>query len=263
MDPELNPKANNFVWFSNSLEMTDLSTTLRDLSKNLGKSLKDIIQSPFTDQDLKIVNQYKKEKSDGRFYKNQKTPTPDQFLQMCKDFLDENKDKDLAAIDIDHLALVKAFSNQKQAIDDVIVGCNELKLTYSNSLFIFLSQFNRGILSRIKEKSNEMAAQRSDVYQTDTIFQIADDVYALQNPFQLKVEFYRKVNPKAYDYLRSHFGPKSPGGKVSFPTVGKLFIEILKDRFSDFYYKDLYIRDIEIPNRFKDDNLEDILPEFD
>ena len=221
MSDEVNLKANNFVWLSNSLEMTNMA---------------------------RLAKEYIKSIADNRFYINETPPTPEEFIDSCRQFLSEHTDKDLVVIDYDHSALTRAKTlSKKMAMDDLYEGVNELKKEFKNSLFIFISQFNRESLSRIAEKDNNMRAQRSDLYQSDALFQVADVVYALQVPHKVGVDQYRLVMPKYYEHLTEHFGDfNKDRTKVSFKTYGRIFIEVLKNRFAEgFVFRDLFVKQVE------------------
>ena len=248
MSKEVNLKAENFVWLANSLEMTNMATLLRGLSAQLEISKKEILSREFTENETVLTREYIKSIADSRFYINETPPTPEEFLSSCREFLSQHKDKDLVVIDFDHSALTKAKSSSKKtAMDDLYEGVNELKKEFKNSLFIFISQFNRESLSRIGEKDNNMRAQRSDLYQSDALFQVADVVYALQVPHKLGVDQYRLVLPKYYEHLTEHFGEfNKDRTRVSFKTYGRIFIEVLKNRFAEgFVFKDLFVKQVE------------------
>jgi replicative DNA helicase len=248
MSDEVNLKANNFVWLSNSLEMTNMATLLRGLSAHLDLPKKEILSREFTETEARLAKEYIKSIADNRFYINETPPTPEEFIDSCRQFLSEHTDKDLVVIDYDHSALTRAKTlSKKMAMDDLYEGVNELKKEFKNSLFIFISQFNRESLSRIAEKDNNMRAQRSDLYQSDALFQVADVVYALQVPHKVGVDQYRLVMPKYYEHLTEHFGDfNKDRTKVSFKTYGRIFIEVLKNRFAEgFVFRDLFVKQVE------------------
>lgn len=252
MNKDLNPKADNYVWLSNSYEMTNFMTTLRDLKRVLKKTHQEILEEEFTQEDRDAVNKYYSDKSDGRFFSNHKTLTAQEFLKNSKDFLELHKDKDLVVIDVDHVALTKASQDGKKiAIDDLVEGINELKESYKNSFFVLVSQLNRGILGRLKEKSNDSAIQRGDIYQSDSVFQTSDYVVGLQNASQLGIEEYRKVYPEKYEHLEHRFTEPDSRGRVSLISEGCIFVEYMKDRLADFGYTDLFTIEINKPTKKK------------
>lgn len=247
MSTELNEDADEYVWLSNSFEMTPLSSTLRDLRKLYKKPFKELLSKEFSDEEKEVLMDYYTNKTDGRFFINQSPLPANELLKLIEDFIVENRDKKAIFIDIDHAALIRANNDgKKTAIDDFVEGINRLKLTYSNVIFVILTQLNRGILGRIEPKSNDMAIQRGDIYQSDTMFHISDYIYGLQNPYYFKIEEYRLISPSKYPHLGHRFGPPNKNGKVSLFTEGCIFVEILKDRNADFDFTDLYT--IEIRN---------------
>jgi replicative DNA helicase len=253
MNIEYNAKADNFVWLSNSLEMTNLMTTLRELSIRLGKPKKEIMVTHFTQEERAKIVEYMKAKADERFFLNEDPMTADDFLENVEKFCKDNSGKDLIGIDFDHVALAKG-QDKKKVMDGIFEHQNHLKKAYPNTLFINVSQFNRDSLSRVADKSEDMKSRRNDLYQSDALFQVSDVVACLSTPYKLGVEQYRLVSPHYYDYLSEHYGDFNKAGtKVSFNTYGRIFIEVLKNRFSDgFGTKDLFIKTIEEDSRPKE-----------
>lgn len=248
MNPEINPSAANYVWLSNSFEMTNFATTLRDIKKQTKKDFKDILNNEFSEEEKNIVNQYYLERTDGRFFVNQVPQSAKDFLKSVDEFLAEYMDKDLVVLDLDHAGLIKASSEGKKlAIDDMIEGLNELKNKYDNFIVVIISQLNRSILGRIKEKSNESAVRRDDIFQSDVIYFTSDYVYALQNAAYLGLEEYRKINPERYPHLSHRFTDEDSKGKVSLNTSGCIFVEVLKDRTADLGFTDLFTIEIKSP----------------
>lgn len=257
MNIDINPNANQYVWLSHSLEMSPVSTALRDIRKELKKSFKDILQEEFSEEEKNKVNDYYKEKKDGRFFVNYEASTPDEFFKDVTQFLEEHKDKEAVFIDVDHAALMKSSQDgKKSAIDGLGEHINTLKLKFKNAYFIILSQLNRNLDARIQEKSNMMRILRSDIYQSDTLFHLSDYLYGLQNAYWLGVEQYRKINPERYPNLAHRFTEEEDkNGKVSLITKGCIFVEVLKDRTADnFEYIDLFTIEFGSFNRQEHDN---------
>lgn len=250
MSAEYNARATNFVWLSNSLEMTILMNTLRDLSFKLGKSKKDILLTHFEDHEKELVKQYYAEQGDGRFFINEEPPTPEEFRDGVGKFLEEHKNKLLVVVDFDHTALAKG-KNKKEVMDAIYQIQNEFKKTYPNTLFVNVSQFNRDSLARSADKDEAMKPRRSDLYQSDELFQVSDLVLCMSIPYKLGIENYRLVSPSFYEYLGDHFGDfNSKRTKVSFKTYGRIFYEVLKSRFSEgITPRDTFIEVIEADNR--------------
>lgn len=250
MDKRYNIHADEFVWLSNSLEMTQLMNTLNDLTRLLHVSKKQILTQEFDETQKNYVAGYFKSKKDGRFYLNEEAMPPDEFREGVVKFLEEHKDKKAVFIDIDHVRFIKG-SNKKQSIDAVFEIQNELKRSYDNVVFINVAQFNRESFGRVEEKSERMRIQRNDFADTDVAFTVSDFVIGLVSPYQLGIESYRLVSPTYYDYLVEHFGEfNAKRTKVSLQTYGRIFVEVLKGRFADGYNsKNLFIKVIQEDNR--------------
>lgn len=245
MDTSINPNAKNFVWVSNAFEMTNFATTLRDLKNKLGTNIGEILSREFTEEEKVLAKEYYEEMTDGRFFLNQVPQTAKQFIDSIDKFLSEHQDKDLVGLDLDHIGLVRASNgDKKMSVDDVVEGLNELKNKYNNFLVVILSQLNRSILGRLKEKSNESAVRRDDLYMSDTMYFTSDYLYALQNMKFLGIEEYRRVKPSKYPHLEHRFTEEDSKGKVSLITDGCIFVEVLKDRTADIDFVDLYTIEI-------------------
>jgi uridine kinase len=63
MSEKNNEEASEYVWLSNSLEMTNFSTTLRDLSRILDKEYEVIFSGDFDQRAIDLANNYYEEKN--------------------------------------------------------------------------------------------------------------------------------------------------------------------------------------------------------
>lgn len=251
MDVKNNPGAGNFVWLSNSLEMKIISTLIRDINIITKKSKKKILTEQFTEEETALVNDYFKNSTDSRYYINEEAVTPEQFEAETRAFLMLHRDKEAVFIDIDHIALQRDKNgNKKATVDEITEIINRLKKEFPNSYWILLSQLNRNILERIREKDNQAMPNRGDVFQSDSMFFISDYLYVTHNPNRLGIGQFSRVNAEVYDYLEKHFTEETKG-KVSFETTGKIFYIILKMREADIFYKDIYIEEIEFEGKEK------------
>lgn len=255
MDVSINPEAVDYVWVSNSFEMTNFATTLRDIKKLTKKQFKDILNEPFSEEEKETLKKYRTSKIDGRFFVNHTPLSAEDFIKETEEFLEANKDKKLVVLDLDHVALLKSKSeSKKSSIDDVVEGLNMLKNKYQNFAVILLTQANRGVLTRLKEKSNESRLRRDDIYMSDTLYHISDFVYGLQNANYLGIEEYASIKPDKYPHLEHRFTEENKHGRVSLITEGCIFVEVLKDRSAEIGYVDLYtleIKPFEKPKPFK------------
>lgn len=246
MNVEINPDANSFVVCTHAFEMSAFSLTLKSIKKVTGLSYKDILSKEFEKENTEKLTKYFSKKRDGRYFINHDTGSAKDIVTQTENFLKEHIDKELVLVELDHTALLKSKSdNKKASIDEMVELFNDLKLKYPNFLLIILTQANRNVLSRIKEKSNEMKLRRDDVYASDTAFHICDYCYGLQNSFYLGVEEYRKIRPNRYPHLSHRFTEEDTKGKVSLYSEGCIFIEVLKDRMADdLDFIDLYTIEI-------------------
>ena len=246
MDTDINKESKNYVVLSHAFEMTNFGLTLKDIKKQTQKSYKEILTQEFTKEEKEKLHNFFKTKKDGRYFVNHDTGTAEEIIRQTKEFLDDNSDKKICIIAVDHTALLKSKNdNKKASIDDLIEGFNDLKQKYDNFLLILLTQANRSILSRVKEKSNDMKYRRDDIYASDTVFHISDYIYALQNAYFLGVEEYRKINPDKYPHLKHRFTDPDSNNKVSLYSKGCVFVEVLKHRMADdLDFTDLYTIEI-------------------
>lgn len=248
MSPENNPKADNFVWLDHSLEMRMISNIIRDINLKTKKSKGKIISEEFTEEEKVIVSEYYKQITDGRFFVEEDPSDAETFYQNMKDFLSQHTDKEAVFVAIDHIALSKAKSGQKKSgVDDTMEAINRLSKEYPNSFWIILSQLNREIERRSKDKDYDAKPNRGDLYASDTIFHLADYVYVTHNPFKLGVNAFMRFNENRYEDLREHFIERSKG-KASFDSLGRVFFVVLKMREADSVFRDIFIEEIDIPD---------------
>lgn len=251
MNPENNPGAEKYVWLDHSLEMTYLSNILRDLKETLNKSKKKILLEQFAEEELALVEKYRRDTTDDRFFIEEEAVSPEVFEERMINFLEQHKDKEAVFVSIDHIALQKDKNGDKKtAVDAIVETVNRLKKKYPNTYWFVLTQLNREILKRIKDKDIMAMPNRSDVYQSDTMFHISDYVYVTHNPHRLGINQFSRVNKEIYDYLEEYFVDEKQG-KVSFDTLGKIFYIVLKMREGDILFRDIFIEDIDVEGKEK------------
>lgn len=250
MDIEINPDAKDYIFLDYSFEMKLFNLILRGLNKVLNKSKKNILLNEFTEAEKALANRYVETLRDERFYIEENPLTPEQFLAQSREFLSMNKHKKTVFIAIDHMALFKnSQGDKKGTIDAVVESVNILKKEFPNVIFLLLTQLNRSILARIKDKDLNAQPNRGDVFQSDTMFHIADYLYIVHNPHRLGINQYLKVNPNHYDYLEDFFCEvEGVSKRVSFETLGNIFYHVLKIREGDVVFKDIFIEKIESEN---------------
>ncbi len=268
MNVDINPMADRYVFLDYSFEMKLFNTVLRGLNRHLNKPKKDILLKEFDEKEKALATRYLDTLRDDRFFIEESPCTPEDFLNSARAFLEEHRDKERVVIAIDHLAIFKnqPGKGKKETIDAVVEGINLLKREFENPIFILLTQLNRGILGRIRDNDINAGPNRSDLYQSDTIFHIADYIVVVQNAHRLGISEYLRVNPALYPYLQQHMTePKGASRKVSFFTLGKIFYHVLKVREGEVIFDDLFIEEIELENAalFAEDNIDVIDEDFD
>ena len=197
------------------------------------------------------INRFKEvcdsERSDNIFYLEEPCD-PKTWYETTKEFVKSHKDKKQIIITIDHLALVRdLLGNKKKSMDDLVEYINSLKKEFKNVCFLLVSQMNREIESRTDVRY--LAPKRSDLYNTDTLFQISDIVIAIHNPYKLGHDKYMVVSPSRYPYLIEHMD-KPSNKRTNFETYNKIFWHYLKIReiedMEDIH--DIHIESLSVPN---------------
>jgi replicative DNA helicase len=250
MNVNLNPDAGNYISLNISLEMKVLSHVLRGLNKAVGKSKKKILLEEFTEEEKALSNAYYKQMMDDRFFISQVPTTPQKYVAACREFLTEHSDKDSVFISADHIALFGSDNgkNKNQTIEDLIEKTNELKMEFPNAVFIFLSQMNSEINSRLQEKNVQSQPRDTDLYYSQFTFQVSDYVVVIVNPYKKGINEYTKINKQRYSHLEKYFTESDNKGRVSLKTLGVLFYHLLKCREADSLYIDIFAEDLNIPN---------------
>ena len=249
-NPELNPDCKETVLLRCNWEMVVFKLLLRKLKRTLNKTMKSILFEEVNDSDadeFKVVCD--SERNDNIYYLEEPTD-PKTWYEVVKEFLTLNKHKKQVIITIDHLALVRdLIGNKKKSMDDLVEYINSLKKEFNNVSFILISQLNRDIEGRTDVR--HLAPKRSDLYNTDTLFQIADLVLVIHNPYKLGHEKYMIIDPKRYEYLEEWID-KPDNKRSNFNTKNAIFFHYLKIReIEDMEtLKDIYVEPL-VVNNFK------------
>lgn len=265
LDININPDADKYVLLEISMEMKMLNKILRATNRLLDKKKTDILFNKFTEEEAVKVKKYYESLQDDRRFVIQTPLTPKEFYDLSREFCMEHKDKDSIFISCDHLLLYKGKDKQ-QVLEEVIEYCNLLKLEFSNTYFILISQINRNNLNVIKDKDNSMIPNNSWLFGSSFIEQVASYIVIMTNPYKLGINQFLKVNSNRYDYLSKYFGDEDNKGKVSFKTIGNLFYFITKTRESDKAFKDVFVSELQmtedVKSMFKEDIKKSTIPIF-
>ena len=247
MDKSVNPDSDKYVSLEYSFEMKMLNKLLRSTHNILGKKKSDILLNPFTDEDREKLKDYYKNLKDNRRYVVQEPVTPDEFYKMTREFCIAHKNSQAIICSVDHL-LLYVGSDKQAVLEKVSEYVNQLKLEFDNVYFLLLSQLNRSYNSVIKEKSNDMIPNNSQLFGSSFMEQLASYIIIITNPFKLSVNQYLKVSENRYDYLSEFYGDRDKNDRVSFNTLSNLFYFVTKVRESDSPWKDLFIRKMDLTN---------------
>jgi hypothetical protein len=243
LDKDINPQSDNYVLLDISLEMRVMSLILRDLSKGLNKSKKDILLKRYTETELEQVKKiYEKIIGDERVYYSQESITPSTFFQACDKFLGEHKDKESVIITLDHIALTGSDKgdSRNSAIEKMNERINDLKMKYENVIFIILSQMNSDSNKRIAEKSIQSHPRDTDLYYSNFTFQISDYVAVMVSPYRMGINEYSKLYMDRYPNLQECFLLADDKGRASLKTNGVNYVHLLKCREAEQPYIDIY-----------------------
>lgn len=247
MNEAINIDAKDYVSLEYSFEMKMLNKILRKTHNVLGKKKSEILSSKFTEEEKQLVKDYHESLKDDRRYVCQVPVSVDDFYNMTKSFCEANKDKKAIIISVDHMVLFSDSEKQK-AIEKATDYINKLKLEFSNTYFVLISQTNRtNNLTLAKDRDNSIIPNNTWLFASSFIEMVSSYIVIMVNPFKAGINEFMKFNPERYDYLSEHFtGVLDKNGKESFNTVGKNFIFVTKTRESDEPYKNLYIENMNL-----------------
>lgn len=246
LDENVNPLAKDYVTLEFSLEMLFISKILRDTHSLLKKKKTDIILEEFNEDERVLVAGYYKALQDGRRYVVEESINTMDFYNITKGFCEEFKDKEKIVITLDHTLLVQKYEKNEDAMERLTAHINVLRKEFKNINFIILSQLNRGYLANVAEKSNLMIPTVSMIYGSSHFEFLASFIYVILNPFKMGINEYLKVHEDRYPYLKDYMTTPDAKGKVSFNTLGNLFIHTLKTRESDTPYSNIHIQKMDL-----------------
>lgn len=257
LDKKVNPEADDYVWLNVSLEMKVFSLLMRSLSHKTRLTKKDLLfkeDEEFSDKEWDAIQDMIDElTSDDRVYISQEPTNPSSFLKACETFLKKNKKKKAVFISIDHIALFGSDSGEgrTQTIENLMMGINDLKLKYSNVIFILLSQLNGEREKRLMDRSMLSFPKGTDLYYSQFTFQISDYVYIIVNPYKDKLAEYGSFYSTRYEHLEQYYLEEDKNNRVALETIGVMYYHLLKCRdaddidFIDLYAKELNIKGVE------------------
>lgn len=228
MNPFVNPQAGDYFLVNCEFEMNPQDILIRRMSREMKMRSIDILKKHTPDryEEKRMEDVLSKEISDNVIYIDAPC-TVKEFEQAVDWIAGRQAHRRMIIFKIDHIALVKRLgSDPKSTIDDTVAVMNEAKLKYPNMFFMIISQFNREIEGRLKNKL-EQAPRQSDFYQSDTLGQLCSVMIGLHNPRRYGLNEYMTFNKAWYGSLDRF----KTVNKTSFRTEGLLFHHVLKTRF--------------------------------
>lgn len=252
LDEKVNKNASKIKVLEFSLEMAFLNKILRDTNKITSKKKSKILTEDFTKEEKELVKRYHDNLQDDRRFVCEETITTKEFYEMTHSFCSMYTDADSIVVCIDHVLLLKKEDKFEDPLEALTTHINQLRKEFKNVYFILLSQQNRGSMVVIKDKDNSMMPTTAMIYGSSHFEFLCSYIITLVDPFKYGVNQYMKVNPDRYDWLSEFYGDEDSKGKVSFETMGNMFIFVLKTRESDTPYKNLFIKPMDLTKEQKE-----------
>ena len=241
LSKEVNDQADEYVSLEYMLEMKFLDLILRDANSMLDKKKSDILSKPFTESEREVMREYYESLKDGRRFIVDETVDSEEFLEITRDFCNKNRDKKGIIVLIDHLLLITAANRGEDPLKKISEYTNVLRKEFDNVYFLYLSQLNRESYADIKDKSNAMVPNATNIYGSSHFEFLSAYAIIMFNPFKLGVEYYMKVKQDRYPEFSEYLCEVDSKGKASFKTLGNMFYHLVKIRESDVIYDNLYI----------------------
>jgi KaiC/GvpD/RAD55 family RecA-like ATPase len=161
-----------------TLEMSGRSIVGRRISSLLRKTTKDI-EAPEFDLDDELLENI----INNDIYIDEEGGTPDAVYNKIDAFIKKYDSNTTILIGFDHSLLVDGVNeNEKMARFTALI--NKLKLKYSNSNYIILSQLNDSVLKeeRLNKKGLLLYPMYTDLAYGRDLFRVSDTVIAMNNP---------------------------------------------------------------------------------
>lgn len=173
--PLLNPKTAVLIF---SLEMPSRTIVARRLSYKLGKPIKEL-DKPDTDIDYTILDDIANES----IFIDEEGGTPNAVYNKVENFIKSYSNDTNILIGLDHTLLLDG-AEENDKISSICRLFNKLKLRYSNTTYIILSQLNDSMLKpeRLSKKGVLMFPQYTDMMYGRQLYQASDTVICLNEP---------------------------------------------------------------------------------
>lgn len=216
-------------------EMISSSLLLRELKKNLKKSMKDIIKTPYTDEEKPVVTEVVRKLDDPRIVNVSRIVEYDDLKYLLRKFCETNPTKKKVVI-VDHLHIL----SDKKRIDDFLSICNDFKLEFATFTLIGYFQLNRTLETMwrgnadSKPNPKNFRPHSGHIYNTDALQQFADLIYTLIIPQVANMDEYASVSKEYYSHLEPHFVEGAADSTwARLKGRNRLYVDVIKVRLVD------------------------------
>lgn len=226
-----------FDILSFEFEMPAVDQMVRNLSAKTGKSYGQLMSaegSKITDKDFQYIQNAASQFKKYPIFTVDEVGTVLQIMDTIKSFVNKRiykKDKGLV-VTIDHVLLTAGKQGQKERelIADLYRQTIQLKKALGvlgiPVLFIFLSQFNRGIEITERLMNPELHyPTRNDLFGSNDIFMCSDYVLMIHKPAVLKLKHYGLPKGKYVEGL--------PVYNPDNPKQAMVYLHMIKQRFGE------------------------------
>jgi len=249
MSEEVNEQAGDYVSLEFMLEMKFLDLVLRDANYKLNKSKTEILSRQFEEGEKAVMKEYHETLKDGRRFVVDESVDSAEFLDICRAFCRNHKDKKGIIILIDHLLLITESERGEDPLKKVSEYTNILRKEFGNVYFVFLSQLNRKVYAEVKDKTNKMVPDSSMIYGSSHFEFLSAFAVIMLNPFKMGVDYYMSIKKDRYPDLQEFMTIEDSKGKVHFNTLGNMFYHLVKIRESDKMYDNLHIEKMKLSDK--------------
>jgi hypothetical protein len=219
-------------------EMVSKALLLRKLKINLSKSMRDIVSTPYTEEEKIIVKKTVSQLRHPQLTNYSKIVEGEVLKHIVKKFIEKDNpdgDKEKVVL-VDHLHIL----TKKDRIDNFLSVCNELKLEHRKLSFVFFFQLNRELEKRwkgskdTKPNPKNFRAHSGDIYNTDNLMQYADLICTLIIPQVVNLEEYAAVYRGSHEHLSDHFlNDDLMNDWVRLKGHNRIYYEYIKNRLMD------------------------------
>jgi len=234
LSPEINPEQQiNILRFN--WEMISSSLLLRELKKTLNKRMKDIINTPYTEEEKPLVRAVVAKLDDKRITNVSRIIEGNELRYLLRKFCETNPEQKKVII-CDHLHILSS----KDRIDEFLSICNDFKLEFPNFTLIGYFQLNRTLETMWRGNADSKANPKNFrphsgfIYNTDSLQQFGDLIYTLIIPQVANLDEYASVAKEYYMHLEEHFVDGNEDSVwAKLKGRNRLYIDIIKVRLVD------------------------------